>query len=79
MPQGDGAGYVEDFGHVFFPEYAGKFGWVFLGDILAPAINTRGEPADLGTAPGVNRYDGINSRGAPASWSTRSTCGCDPR
>jgi len=65
VPQGNGSGYIEDFGHVFFPEYAGKFGWVFLGDILAPAINTRGEPADLGTAPGVNRYDGINSRGAP--------------
>jgi hypothetical protein len=65
VPQGDGAGYGEDFGHVFFPEYAGKFGWVFLGDILAPAINTRGEAADLGNAPGVNRYDGINSRGAP--------------
>ena len=38
---------------------------MFLGDILAPAVNTRGEPADLGPAPGVNRYDTINSRGAP--------------
>ena len=38
---------------------------MFLGDILAPAINTRGEVADLGPAPGVNRYDSINSRGAP--------------
>jgi hypothetical protein len=64
VPQGNGSGYVEDFGHVFFPEYAGRFGWVFLGDILAPAVNTRGEAADLGTAPGVNRYDSINSRGA---------------
>jgi hypothetical protein len=65
VPQGNGSGYIEDFGHVFHPEYAGRFGWVFLGDILAPAVNTRGEPADLGPAPGVNRYDGINSRGAP--------------
>ena len=65
VPQGNGAGYVEDFGHVFYPEYAGKFGWVFLGDILAPTVNTRGEAADLGPAPGVNRYDSINSRGAP--------------
>ena len=65
VPQGNGSGYVEDFGHVIFPEYAGRFGWVFLGDILAPAVNTRGEAADLGTAPGVNRYDSINSRGAP--------------
>jgi hypothetical protein len=65
VPQGNGAGYVEDFGHVFFPRYAGDFGWVFLGDILAPAVNTRGEAADLGPAPGVNRFDSINSRGAP--------------
>ena len=65
VPEGNGSGYVEDFGHVFFPEYAGRFGWVFLGDILAPTVNTRGEAADLGTAPGVNRYDSINSRGAP--------------
>ena len=35
-PAGNGAGYVEDFGHLFFPEYTGQFGWVFLGDILAP-------------------------------------------
>jgi hypothetical protein len=65
VPQGNGSGYIEDFGHVYFPEYARSFGWVFLGDIMAPAVNTRGEPADLGPAPGVNRYDGINSRGAP--------------
>ena len=38
---------------------------MFPGDILAPAINSRGEVADLGDAPGVDRYDGINSRGAP--------------
>jgi hypothetical protein len=65
VPQGNGSGYIEDFGHTFFPAYAGQFGWVFLGDILAPAINSRGEVADLGTAPGVTRFDSINSRGAP--------------
>ena len=65
VPQGNGAGYIEDFGHVFFPQYAGKFGWVFLGDILSTAVNSRGEVADLGPAPGVTRYDSINSRGAP--------------
>jgi len=65
VPEGNGAGYVEDFGHVFYPEYAGRFGWVFLGDILAPTVNTRGEAADLGPAPGVVRTDSINSRGAP--------------
>ena len=66
VPQGNGSGYVEDFGHVNFPQYAGQFGWVFLGDILAPAVNTRGEVADLGPAPGVTRYDSVNSRGAPS-------------
>jgi len=65
VPEGNGSGYVEDFGHVRFPEYLGKFGWVFLGDILSPAVNSRGEVADLGPAPGVNRYDSVNSRGAP--------------
>jgi hypothetical protein len=60
----DGAGYVEDFGHIRYPSLGG-FGWVFLGDILAPAVNSRGEVADLGPAPGVDRFDTINSRGAP--------------
>jgi hypothetical protein len=64
-PAGNGVGYVQDFGHARFPEYAGRFGWVFLGDILAPAVNTRGEAADLGDAPGVTRFDSVNSRGAP--------------
>jgi hypothetical protein len=64
VPQGNGAGYAQDFGHRSFPEYAGRFGWLFLGDILAPAVNGRGEPADLGDAPGVDRFDSVNSRGA---------------
>jgi hypothetical protein len=65
VPGGNGgAGYVEDFGHIRFPSLGG-FGWVFLGDILAPAVNSRGEVADLGPAPGVDRFDTINSRGAP--------------
>jgi hypothetical protein len=38
---------------------------VFLGDILSPAINSRGEPADLGNPPGVDRLDLIDSNGAP--------------
>jgi hypothetical protein len=64
-PTGNGAGYVQDYGHLVYPEYRDRFGWVFLGDILAPAVNSRGEVADLGDAPGVDRYDTINSRGAP--------------
>jgi hypothetical protein len=65
VPQGNGAGYVQDFGHMLYPEYKGRYGWVFLGDILAPAVNSRGEVADLGDAPGVDRFDSINSRGKP--------------
>jgi hypothetical protein len=65
VPQGNGAGYVQDFGHALYPQYRDRFGWVFLGDILAPAVNSRGEVADLGDAPGVDRFDSINSRGKP--------------
>ena len=68
------SGYVEDFGHVYFPQYGGQFGWVFLGDILAPAVNSRGEVADLGPAPGVDRGSTASTRAARrASSSTRST------
>ncbi len=66
-PEGTGVGFVQDglAGAPRFPEHAGRFGWVFLGDILAPAINTRGEPADLGDPPGAARFDTIDSNGAP--------------
>ena len=63
-PQGDGSGYVQDYGHTRYPNLS-NYNWVFLGDILSPAVNARGEVADLGTAPGVDRYDSVNSRGAP--------------
>jgi len=65
-PQGNGAGYIQDFGHQILngAPYT-SYTWVFLGDILAPAVNSRGEVADLGDAPGVDRFDSINSRGAP--------------
>lgn len=66
VPSGNGAGYVQDFGHQTWnmAPYT-RYSWVFLGDILAPAVNSRGEAADLGEAPGVDRFDSINSRGAP--------------
>ncbi len=64
--EGNGSGIVRDQGNVSFPQYAGRYGWVFLGDILAPAINSRGEVADLGDATGAPvRYDPIHSGGAP--------------
>jgi hypothetical protein len=67
VPQGDGSGIVRDAGNVVLPEYAGQYGWVFLGDLLSPAINSRGEVADLGTqATGAApRFDSVHSQGAP--------------
>lgn len=68
VPQGDGAGIVQDFGDRHLgrlrPADAGAFSWVFLGDILAPMVNSRGEAADLGPEPGIDRFDSVNSRGA---------------
>ena len=65
VPQGDGSGIMRDASNAFFPEYKGQYGWVFLGDLLAPTVNTRGEVADVGDAAGAVRFDSINSRGAP--------------
>lgn len=62
-PQGDGSGVRQDVLHTY-PGYAG-YAWVFPGDLLAPAINSRGEVANLGDLPGVDRYDPIHS-GAPS-------------
>jgi hypothetical protein len=65
VPQGDGSGWVQDFGNVRVPSLAGKYAWVFLGDLLATPVNSRGEAASLGNAPGVQRFDSVHSRGAP--------------
>src|SRR4051812_2314353 len=68
-PQGSGSGVVQDVGPPqsrHFPEYANKFAWVFLGDLLSTAVNSRGDPADLGNLPGVNRQDTIRSGGTPS-------------
>jgi hypothetical protein len=65
VPSGNGAGWIQDTGPLrVFPDEANRFNWVLLGDIMAPAINTRGEPADLGDAPGVIRTDNVDSNGA---------------
>jgi hypothetical protein len=68
VPFGDGAGIVQDFGDRTLarvrPDDAGRFAWVFLGDILGSTVNSRGEAADLGPEPGIDRFDSINSRGA---------------
>jgi hypothetical protein len=65
-----GAGWIADAGRTLqFPQFAPggatPYTWTFLGDILATTINTRGDVADLGDGPGVNRYDAVNSDGAP--------------
>jgi hypothetical protein len=65
VPQGDGAGFVQDYSNQVFPQYKGQYAWVFLGDILSTAVNSRGEVADLGNPPGVMRFDSIHSKGAP--------------
>ena len=67
VPLGNGGvGWVRDDGHTRSSRSTRNYAWVFLGDILGTPINTRGEAADLGDAPGltVPRYDGINSDGA---------------
>ena len=65
-PQGNGSGIVRDQGNLLFPQYAGQYGWVFLGDLLSTAVNSRGEVADLGDPTGAPpRFDSIHSGGAP--------------
>ena len=65
---GTGAGIIQDTGPAasrYYPEFADRYAWVFLGDILATAVNTRGEAADLGEFAGIERFDSVNSNGAP--------------
>jgi hypothetical protein len=63
---GDGTGWIQDLGpNRYFPAETHNYSWVFLGDLLAPAVNSRGEPASLGNPPGVTRFDSIHSDGAP--------------
>ncbi|MBX3160476.1 MAG: hypothetical protein KF773_31210 [Deltaproteobacteria bacterium] len=62
--QGDGSGLRRDYGHMMFPQH-NDIGWVFYGDLLATAVNSRGDVADLGEVPGVDRFDAINSGGHP--------------
>jgi hypothetical protein len=62
--QGDGSGLRRDIGHMMFPEHQ-NIGWVFYGDLLATQINSRGDVADLGEVPGVDRFDSVNSEGNP--------------
>jgi hypothetical protein len=62
---GDGRGIVADVGNRHFPEYADPVtgvpgSWVFMGDPLSTAINSRGDPADVSDSRAVtlNPIDG---------------------
>jgi hypothetical protein len=63
---GNGAGTREDLINSYFPEYATKVpgSWVFMGDPLSTAVNSRGEPADTGQSRAVT-FDPIHSGGHP--------------
>ena len=58
-----GVGWIRDAGNVYFPQYS-KYSWTFLGDLLATPVNSRDEVASLGNAPGITRFDSIDSSGA---------------
>lgn len=60
--QGDGSGTRRDIGHTAMPSLS-NYGWVFYGDLLATQINSRGDVADLGQLPGVDRFDSVRSGG----------------
>lgn len=61
---GNGAGTRSDYAGTYFPEYAGIVpgSWVFMGDPFSTAINSRGEPADLGESRAIV-FDPIDSQG----------------
>ncbi len=63
---GDGSGIRPDTGHLVFPEYSDvPDSWVFMGDPLAPTINSRGEPATTGPSRAIT-YDPIKNGGKPS-------------
>jgi hypothetical protein len=63
-PFGDGVGVVLDAGKQITGDRFRDVAWVFLGDLLSTAVNSRGEAASLGQLPGVERFDSVNSHGA---------------
>ena len=61
---GDGSGIRQDLGNTFFPEFAGVVpgSWVFMGDPLSTAINSRGDPAETSESRAI-AFDPVNSGG----------------
>ena len=64
---GDGSGIRSDVGHLYYPRYIDQVAgqWVFMGDPLATAINSLGEPADTASSREL-AHDTINSAGRPS-------------
>jgi hypothetical protein len=64
---GDGRGIRTDIGHANFPEYDGVVAdsWVFMGDPLSTAINSRGDPADVNESRAVTNEQ-IGNGGKPS-------------
>lgn len=62
--QGDGSGVRTDLNQVVTGSEGLLRTWVFRGDPLATAINSRGEAADLGASRALG-FDGLQTRGRP--------------
>ena len=63
--QGNGSAVRKDFAHSQ-PQFDDLLGaWVLLGDPLGTAINSRGEPADIGDSRAI-RFDPIHAGGHPS-------------
>ena len=61
---GDGSGIRPDYGHLVFPQYSDvPDSWVFMGDPLSTAINSRGDPATTSTSRAVT-FDPIKGHKA---------------
>jgi hypothetical protein len=62
--RGDGSGIRTDIGNAILPEYAGVVpdSWVFVGDPLSTAINSRGEPPETAESRAVT-FDAIDNGG----------------
>ena len=64
---GDGSGIRTDLGHERLPEYRDvPDSWVFLGDPLSTAVNSRGEPASTGESRAVT-FNPVGSGGVASA------------
>jgi opacity protein-like surface antigen len=64
---GDGSGIRNDTGYRYFPQYDGVVpdSWVFMGDPLSTAINSRGDPADTSGSRAI-AFDPVHNKGKPS-------------